>query len=419
MLAAPADSLAWAFLRAQLSSINVAGESEAGLPKTGAPFETLVQPSAAHSSTKEPMKVHIAGVTGPSMSGAAELQHTTAWPPMGSGSPHVESGWPQWAGAGAGASDPMFPGDIVCLHGLVHAVELNGAFATIQREAKDAGHWWIAFADGSERVAKSENLFVVQSGGWMAPLAIASPLGAASSGFASPTDFAGALGRFGPWPGACDSPPRQASYKDEVASCSALASPCSDARAPSVGDSETTAGSGGKSPDRADDSSDFASDASDASPGTAAWTTVMMRNLPNDLSGHMLLDLLNEHGFRGLYNLVYLPMDYHRKAGFGYAFIDLVSHEAAERFREHFEGFCDWGMVSHKVCTVSWSDALQGKQAHIDRYRNSPVMHAVVPAGFKPMLFENGVHVPFPPPTKSVRAPRLRRKDARTHERRL
>lgn len=32
---------------------------------------------------------------------------------------------------------------------------------------------------------------------------------------------------------------------------------------------------------------------------------------------------------------------------------------------------------------------------------------------FKPMLFDNGVRMPFPAPTKSIRAPRLRRKDPR------
>jgi len=143
------------------------------------------------------------------------------------------------------------------------------------------------------------------------------------------------------------------------------------------------------------------------------WTTVMMRNVPNDFTGTMLIDLLNKEGFYAKYNLVYLPMDYHRKAGFGYAFIDLVSTEDALHFRDHFQGFSNWGLVSHKVCEVGWSDALQGVQAHIDRYRNSPVMHGVVPDEFKPMLFSEGERIAFPTPTKSVRAPRLRKKDPR------
>lgn len=192
------------------------------------------------------------------------------------------------------------------------------------------------------------------------------------------------------------------------------------ARAASFGSASeaTTASGGARSPlgsfNTDDVGQEGGSDGEAAPQAPQPWTTVMMRNIPNDYSGAMLLDLLDEHGFKGLYNLVYLPMDYHRQAGFGYAFIDFVSTEEAQRFRTQFEGFSDWGLVSHKICNVSWSDALQGVRAHIDRYRNSPVMHDAVPDEFKPMLFESGERVPFPAPTKSIRAPRLRKKDPRS-----
>jgi len=139
-------------------------------------------------------------------------------------------------------------------------------------------------------------------------------------------------------------------------------------------------------------------------------TTIMMRNIPSEFSGHMLLQLLNQHGFKGSYDLVYLPMDYHNKVGFGYAFINFVDATQAERFRYAFEGFHDWGVVSEKVCEVCWSSVLQGVAAHVERYRNSPVMHPSVPDSFKPMLFRNGDRVAFPAPTKTLRPPRLRKK---------
>jgi len=143
-----------------------------------------------------------------------------------------------------------------------------------------------------------------------------------------------------------------------------------------------------------------------------AKTTVMMRNLPNDYSREMLVKLIDTQGFRGCYNLFYLPIDYESRVSFGYAFIDLVSPEEAERFHAHFQGFDAWDMVTSKVCEVCWSSVLQGVQAHVARYRNSPVMHETVPDEFKPLLFVDGKRVPFPTATKSTRAPRTRRKDS-------
>merc|ERR1719210_2156522 len=106
-------------------------------------------------------------------------------------------------------------------------------------------------------------------------------------------------------------------------------------------------------------------------------TTVMMRNLPNKYSRDMLLELLDSQGFNGCYDLVYLPIDFRTGIGFGYAFINLITAQDATRFRVHFQGFAAWDAVagSSKICEVSWSDAVQGLHAHIERYRNSPVMH--------------------------------------------
>ena len=44
-------------------------------------------------------------------------------------------------------------------------------------------------------------------------------------------------------------------------------------------------------------------------------------------------------------------------------------------------------------------------EAHVDRYRNSPVMHRDVPDEYKPVIFKNGVRKNFPRPTKKVKAP--------------
>jgi len=152
-----------------------------------------------------------------------------------------------------------------------------------------------------------------------------------------------------------------------------------------------------------------ASKSASSTSGTSTHTTLMLRNIPNNYNREMVLELLDAEGFLGSYDFVYLPMDFHRMAGLGYAFVNLVDHDTAERVKSHFEGFANWKLASQKVCEVSWGEPLQGLEAHIERYRNSPVMHEDVPDKYKPVLYENGKRIEFPPPTKRIRPPRVKK----------
>lgn len=137
-------------------------------------------------------------------------------------------------------------------------------------------------------------------------------------------------------------------------------------------------------------------------------TTVMLRNMPNNYTRAMLLALLDEEGFAGKYDFLYIPFDFSRRAGLGYAFINLVDAASAQRFWRTFNGFSRWVIPTAKVSTVSWSDPLQGLAANVERYRNSPVMHPKVPEEYRPVLLKNGVRVEFPKPTKAIRPPMSR-----------
>mmetsp|Transcript_26699 Transcript_26699/g.84720 ORF Transcript_26699/g.84720 Transcript_26699/m.84720 type:complete len:396 (-) Transcript_26699:255-1442(-) len=143
-------------------------------------------------------------------------------------------------------------------------------------------------------------------------------------------------------------------------------------------------------------------------PVTGAETTVMLRNIPNRYTQGMLLALLDEHNFKSNYDFVYLPMDFRNGVNLGYAFVNLLSHQDALRFMEAFQGFARWFFDSAKVCEVSWAHPHQGLHEHVERYRNSPVMHPTMPEEYKPMIFKDGERVPFPAPTKAIRAPKLR-----------
>lgn len=135
------------------------------------------------------------------------------------------------------------------------------------------------------------------------------------------------------------------------------------------------------------------------------YTTVMFRNLPNDYSQQMLLALLDSEGFEGLYDFLYVPFDFKRHAGLGYAFINMVSPDAARKIKSELQGFKKWSIPSKKILEVCYSKPLQGLAANIERYRNSPVMHPDVPEEFKPALFQNKRRIPFPAPTVSLRPP--------------
>merc|ERR1712216_388060 len=111
-------------------------------------------------------------------------------------------------------------------------------------------------------------------------------------------------------------------------------------------------------------------------------------------------------GIRGRYDFIYLPMDFRRRAGLGYAFVNMVTVQDAKALRESLHGFSAWEVASQKVLEVHFGDLLQGLRPHVERYRNSPVMHASVPESCRPAIFENGKKVSFPPPTKRIRAPK-------------
>lgn len=137
-------------------------------------------------------------------------------------------------------------------------------------------------------------------------------------------------------------------------------------------------------------------------------STVMLRDLPEAYSRSRLLKLLEAQGFFGRFDFIYLPVDFKHQKNLGYALINLVSPAEALRLTSHFEGFSTWDMPSDRVCTVGWCSPQQGLEAHVERYRNSPVMHESVPEEWRPMLLSHGVPVPFPKPTIKIKAPKVK-----------
>lgn len=140
--------------------------------------------------------------------------------------------------------------------------------------------------------------------------------------------------------------------------------------------------------------------------GEQPRTTLMIQSLPRSYTRDMLVQLLNQEGFQMDYDFIYLPIKFVTNASFGYAFVNFTTVEAANRCSAHFEGFSAWGIEDDSVCTVSGDTTHHGQEAHVQLYRNSPVMHESVPDNGKPAVYHHGERVPFPSPTKNIRPPR-------------
>jgi RNA recognition motif-containing protein len=137
-------------------------------------------------------------------------------------------------------------------------------------------------------------------------------------------------------------------------------------------------------------------------------TTLMFRNLPVWFTREKLEKLLNAEGFGMLYNFIYLPAELGTGACFGYAFINMATPGDAERFVEYFQGFDRWPETDTRRAVVHLSEALQGLDEQIERYRNSPLMHPSVADELRPAVYWQGVRMPFPEPTAPIKPPRAR-----------
>lgn len=107
----------------------------------------------------------------------------------------------------------------------------------------------------------------------------------------------------------------------------------------------------------------------------AAWentTTVMMRNLPNKYTQRMLLSEINQTGFLGTFDFMYLPIDPETNANRGYAFLNFITPSYAWMFKLTYEGRKMNRFNSNKVASVMRA-TLQGFDANYAHYSTARV----------------------------------------------
>lgn len=198
--------------------------------------------------------------------------------------------------------------------------------------------------------------------------------------------------------------------------CASTAASSTSPSAEDASDWDSTLGPGDAAPDPKSRASTTARReqrvASEKPMDPSTCTTVIMQNIPKCYTRDELFALFLNYGFGGRIDFLFVPLDFATGESQAHAYVNLVSPMDAAAFLDTFNGFSRWWRSwSKEVCEASWSCFEQGLESNVERYRNSPVMHASVPDGFRPAIFSDGVRQPFPEPTRKVRPPRK----ARTH----
>lgn len=102
-------------------------------------------------------------------------------------------------------------------------------------------------------------------------------------------------------------------------------------------------------------------------------TTLMVCPLPYEVSSDMLLQTVDDLGFSGKYDFVYMPSRSTRKGAkcrkgnVGYAFINFGTTDSATEFVAAFEGYCFPGVEAEKLISVKPA-ACQGYTANFAMY---------------------------------------------------
>jgi len=116
------------------------------------------------------------------------------------------------------------------------------------------------------------------------------------------------------------------------------------------------------------------------------FTTLMIRNIPNEYKRHMLIEELDSLGFKAEYDFIYLPIDRSTQRNVGYAFVNFKTSTGANQcmITMHNYAFSKFEHGSEKTAFVSLAH-LQGLEQNLAYYKNTAVQASSVQA-HRPLL---------------------------------
>lgn len=98
-------------------------------------------------------------------------------------------------------------------------------------------------------------------------------------------------------------------------------------------------------------------------------TTLMLRNVPNAYDRETLMEELDQLGFAGCFNFLYLPIDSATKNNVGYAFVNFNDEKMSEDCMNNMTGYFFKGQPYNRRRAAIVSVAhLQGLEANLEHY---------------------------------------------------
>lgn len=120
-------------------------------------------------------------------------------------------------------------------------------------------------------------------------------------------------------------------------------------------------------------------------------TTVMIRNIPNKFKNQDLMEKIDVAGFSGMYDYLYVPIEARGRSNIGYAFVNFLTQQIAEKFMKDIDGY-RFGQVNSTKRASCAAARVQGLEANIEHYRAS-----FVQGSGAPIVFQNGQQVIIAP----------------------
>ena len=104
-------------------------------------------------------------------------------------------------------------------------------------------------------------------------------------------------------------------------------------------------------------------------------TTLILDGLPSSLTQAGLIEVLDDVGFNGFYDFVFLPSSLRTGKSSRHATVNLLRHSYGLALAAHLHERTEWGDgLGVSACQVKWSLPLQGLQETLDTYRNDRIL---------------------------------------------
>lgn len=121
---------------------------------------------------------------------------------------------------------------------------------------------------------------------------------------------------------------------------------------------------------------------------TQQITTLMVRNLPHNVTQKRLIEELANSGFAGLYDFCYMPSMFGTGVTKGYAFVNLTTPEAVRDFISAWHGSRRFGTIAPEPALNVSAAACQGREKNTRKW-DAPRMRRIRNPALRPLVIDN------------------------------